>query len=77
MKTRGESEAPTSTTNPPKLSSRVARIFHGAPGQSFAMSDGGRYTVASDGAMVRRNRKSISKKQRNKLKRDSRKGSDA
>lgn len=77
MRARGESVGPTSTTNPPKLFSRAARVFHGPPGQSFAMSDGARYTVASDGAMVRRNRKSISKKQRNKLKMEARKGSAA
>jgi len=56
------------------LHSRLARLFFNKPKNSFATSDGVRYFVNDRGEIRRLNAgKKLTKKQRNKLKRDARK----
>lgn len=57
--------------NPPRIGSRVARFYHPNPDQSFAMSDGRRYTVNDAGELRRVSKgNGLTKKQRAKIKRD-------
>ena len=72
MKTRGESNKIQPAEKPSKLFSRVARIFFNRPGGQFQMSDGANYRVAPDGSIRSTDPPRLTKKQRNKLKREAR-----
>jgi len=76
MKTRGESEANQDTIPAYSRAAGIYRVKSSDAGNTFRMQDGAQYVIATDGS-IRHSHKGLSKKQRNKLKREARKGSAA